>query len=1113
MKKLFNFIPVVMGAIALVGCSNDDFQHFADSKVDLSGKYALKVTVEDSNDGLNMRSYWGNEKEATNLTWVNGEILRVYDSKLQKYDNLVAKNGIFSIDAKDSKVVGEDGTLDYAYALHAEPNCISYAGWNGSNIALLKIEKESINYGEAKSGKNDDVVVYKHAIPMWGKLTPATGDDAEIVGAEQGFSTILRWLTPRAEIKFENGVQANVTAVRARSMKVADGATKEEKEALANLAKTTSVIYTSNTPAKETSTYTALEKLESNEKDAPLSGWFEAILEETEGTHEPSMQKISDETGSVTPDYSNEVVVKVNLDPKTCAYTNVVYLPITYLKNAKYEYLVIEYQVADKWYFLRLVDYGSMVKNEKWGRTERIGGMTVTTSMSKEVSTLADIQEAINAAAEVGSDAEVVLTLKNSIDVEYNQDKTKYQLELPANLTKTVTLTFTESEYKIIPKDTKETERDILTITNPNGATGTLVINNLIVECGIDANFGNAKVQLNGGTYGIAKEDDENGTVKISASELALGTVEFVNTLTLGATDVIVNGEVTLLEGEALKTTGDVTVTETGVIEATIEAANVTVAAKGTAADIKATGNVTVAGTANDITAEGNVTANGTVNEVKKAVNVTLTEGAEVTKSVTASGNVSITKANVGENVTATTGTVTITESTVGETVTTTTGNITVKDSKIKDITTQTGTIEINNLEDDDKLDKEIETINLNGNATVNLKNGFVKNIVNETTAKTPVPTTVTISSEGKSAIGDVKNPDKATISSTWNAGKGYKGFGVNGNYWGYIANDNSASKIYTATQLNYMLGNRNCTLYADIDLDNKAWDGMVKRTRSFNGNGHTISGVVLSSDAKGFINEAGTDGTNSIDIKNLNIDGLSAEGTLSEVGALVGTATTTGETTITISGVNIKDATIKGDDESHDLGGLVGKVDGNVNITKDVFVKAIVEGYYNLGVIVGSMKGNVEIAKEGKVQILKDSKLLVVREYEADDVYDVHAGQAGYVAGQIMENSTLALHVNTNEFFNNVSASTVNPVADLRYDLCRITVDHKDYYFNGCLAATANSFQYFVGFSPESGIEYKKVTTSDLGQTNGYKGETTIPDLTTTKNAFNVFRTSKPAK
>lgn len=434
--------------------------------------------------------------------------------------------------------------------------------------------------------------------------------------------------------------------------------------------------------------------------------------------------------------------------------------------------------------------------------------------------------------------------------------------------------------------------------------------------------------------------------------------------------------------------------------------------------------------------------------------------------------------------------------------ITTKSGNVTVDSTYVNQITTETGTITINSFEENATKEFEVQKLVLTGAATVDLQNGFVKSIENKKTVDGEEEATeVTITSAGKSAIGNVLNLEAATITSTWN-GEKYLGFSTGTDaYWAdYVNNgDNYTTNVYTATQLANLRDIRPATLCADITLNEteeggNLWAGLT-RSASFDGNEHTVKNVVLSETAKGFFN-AVTGATT--EIKNLKIEGIKAEGELTGVGALAGNV----NTSVNISNVKVTGIALEGDDKSYDLGGLIGTVTASttVNVT-DAIIDGVVSGYYNLGGVIGRAGSGAKVVlgvednnSVGGVRVESNTAINVVKEITTDVDRQSYAGRVGMIVGYLL--GKLDVHY----FYNNAKWASIDPLAWL-YDKANVTIEGDYQIFVGCYSN--GSVRQYVGYSPEA-LEFKYFGHTMVNYWNGNKLST---DENATKWAFNVFK------
>lgn len=927
MKKLFKFIPVAMGAIALVGCSNDDFG-YADKNVDLSGKYALEVTVE--NDGSSMRSYWDNSNSSANMAFADGDILRVYDSNLQKYDNLESEGGVFTITQEKSNVLKDD---DYAYALHAEDGCISYAGWNdGKNIALLKINADTKDYYSEKTIKVEDenVVLYKNAVPMWGEVEKTDNSSVTLQGADQYYKTNLKWLTPRVRVVFENGVQAGVQAVRVRSMK-ATAATEQQKEALEELVKTTNIVtYTATNPAEKTEEVDGLNVLENND-DAPLSGWFEAVLDVEE---KRPLRVIDTETNPVQAENTNEIKVSVNITEDN-DYTNVVYIPLTLVKDVDYEYLMVEYQTEDDWYFLRLINYGADIE-KGFGRTNTYSNITVTTAKSEKVTTLKELNQLIASYANFNRDVTVDVELANDIEVKssesksgnwtFNGDLEDTQLIIP-ELENNIVLNFSGEHQLVAATDDEGTEVEKLLIEDKKEITSkgkTLTLNNLSTKLNVEVYT----------IQGIVIDGEFTSDLKVvNAGSLGLAGT-YSGSVIVGSEDSSINGSVILAgsydKGATIKATGDILVNgvekKTGTDKKISLTSDATITIAGTIGTLETTGTTKV-------TTEGSVehswthnSGNLTVQGTAKGGTVTVKGGAVVVEE---GGSIATLTLQEG-----------VTSATIngGSMKTLNTNGVPVALNGV-DVT---GTGETQGLQVKSAIDKAKGGVVING-GTIAALTGYEGEDAAKTTIKTVGTVDIKTVTTGDNLEFTSEIDDETEVVAVENA---------------------ETIEIYTGAQLLALQGSSTLTsvktinLNTDVTAANVEWTPsniLYNKATTFNGNKHKIDGLKIVKNGNTTTNIAffsRINNTETVTVKELKLSGLSYDGeATANVAGLVGTVTSS----VAIDAVDIVGKKLYGIDEVNNVGGLIARAsNGDINIENTTVTFEEIAGKQYVGGLIG---------------------------------------------------------------------------------------------------------------------------------------------------------------
>lgn len=487
MNKFFKFIPAALALVALASCSSDDDLLSSKSLDELNGQPVLKVTV--NNDGITRANAYGD-----NATTVfgDGDKLRVYDEKLQKFDSFK-----FYTDADDaSYFVIEDADNRYVaasdakFALFGAEGQISYAGWNnGKNVALLKLQ--GAEYAEGTTA--DGVVTYKSALPLWGEVAQATGQKYE-------FTTNLNRLTGYAAITFTNGKYGKVTKVRARSLKYAEGKTKADYKPKAGY-----VIKSDGKVMKEdgATEYVSSESTFATATGATaLSGWFDAVLD-------PESKGYLEKTSAPVEAVTDANIIQVIVDPtKMLDYTNIVYLPIV---PGTYELLSFEYQVqgSEDWTVLGAAAGYTATRESK---------LTFGENFAAELETL--VPEELSEI--LANDASISADLSYNIEkltLNANDYHARYEVKIPNMKAKSVTLNIATLENLV-----ENQQLFFINADDEDPYEGTVTINVTAVATENDAkanlpviNLPKASVVLAGDYTGITP------VAIVAAKNVALG--------------------------------------------------------------------------------------------------------------------------------------------------------------------------------------------------------------------------------------------------------------------------------------------------------------------------------------------------------------------------------------------------------------------------------------------------------------------------------------------------------------------------------------------------------------------------------------------------------------
>ncbi len=565
MKKIFSLLPAALGLIALTSCSSDDLFGDSNATVDLSDKLVVTVTEED--DAVTRATRDVNSKVA----YEAGDLLRVYDSKLQAYDNFeYAEAGLekptFILSADEANVgKREDGLFDYAYAIFGSPDIVdpanvSYAGWqDGENIALLKIQ-DAITHaeGKAKTATGDNQVVYTSTLPQWGTVEPVV---SEVTKTGKSFNTSLRYLSGRAKVVFENGANNGtpVTNVRVTSLTYQSGYDADDlATATATLAQKDDLGATGFV-----GTYSTLVTATGA---TPIAGWFEAVLDpdkENDGLRQ-IQSTINQDAVNVA---SGNVIAHTISSGTLTSYTNVFYFPIV---PDTYDVLAFEYS-DDGGASWKFIDYLADYEVARGQKIETDG--TIDLTVSNDLIVNVDYMQNCEAVSKVMSDntiteAPVIINLNLGTPAEYvktidSDVESQYTIYIP-QLKNNMTVNFTTKT--ILNK--KLVIKDVVGADN-NAYTVKFNFSSFTNDKDIEINSTAQEVVLEGNYSALATEAVNviGGNVTVKADDNATTIINLVNT---GTGNIAVDGDdtnalsITKLDaGTATKVTvdGDATLT------------------------------------------------------------------------------------------------------------------------------------------------------------------------------------------------------------------------------------------------------------------------------------------------------------------------------------------------------------------------------------------------------------------------------------------------------------------------------------------------------------------------------------------------------------------------
>lgn len=195
------------------------------------------------------------------------------------------------------------------------------------------------------------------------------------------------------------------------------------------------------------------------------------------------------------------------------------------------------------------------------------------------------------------------------------------------------------------------------------------------------------------------------------------------------------------------------------------------------------------------------------------------------------------------------------------------------------------------------------------------------------------------------------------------------------------IGNENNTPEENRTAFLNYIeqcrdeanaIENKKYVLATDIDLTGITWEPIALVNSVFDGNGHTISGLSLTT---GVNNDLGLfSSINNSTVKDLTITGVTINASVTNAGALAGQIISTGENSVsTISNVNVTfaDADISG--TITNLGGIAGVID-NGTIVNTSTVSNLATGISTItnvgGMVAQNSNGTLEDNGVTNIQI-----------------------------------------------------------------------------------------------------------------------------------------------
>lgn len=929
------FLPACVGLLTLASCSSDDFLGGKSNELDLSDKVVLEVT---DGDAAQMRGY-----AASNygIVFEEGDIMRVYDSKLQKYDNFVfpsvqkGETGYFVLPEGKTPLVDQKtpgGDYDYTYAIYGAADNedgksnISYAGWmDGSQVALMNIQSV-YTYEENPASYQSGGKMYtawKSILPSVGYVTQST---SEVAKGRENFKTTVYSLAGRARIVFENGAGLNVKRVRARAVKFVGENTAEAFETV--------------TPQTGASTYAA----KVTDDNAPyLSGWFEAVLDgfnETTHAYEgEGLRPLTDKEVINNGNAKNFIVANVDIDEDS-EFNNVVFFPIV---PGEYELILFEYSTKEQDSEDATVQgQEDSQKDEDWYYIASLGGeVTRTTSFQPAAITTAfdlntkelipgqdlndnkGLQDAL--APYLAYNKNIAVNVNGKIKVGgSNYAANWYTLNL--NLQNDLTLNISEIAVE---------GTDNVTLNINNTGTGKLTINytpsavaDATPTCTIKVNAA-GDLEL-GGTYANAIEVTNAAGLKLGGSFNSKVTIANATSLALDGT---FDKAVTTPEGGI---SGNIAIAGTYKAGATLQAT-----------DTITTGAVTN-GTETVKLIATNIEIAGQIGKIDTRGKVHLTTGGRVIQAwahregdLTVDGQVPNGTMTVqGGVLTVNKGGYIKTLSLSGATSATITGD---GENTMSTLTTTSTPVTLNNV--------KVTTLNVKaavtGDAGITLNGGTVTTLngYDEGTVKT------TIKSVGTVDIKTVNTDNNLKFTSEID--KDTKAVDVA---------DAATINIYTGAQLLSLKGATtvNATtinLNTDVTATNVEWTPsaiLKNNATTFDGKKHQIVGLNIVTDNTkkntAFFSEINN--SSKVTVKDLTISGLSYDGeTTSLVAGLVGTINSSAD----ITNVLVAGNKLYGTKDVFCVGGMVARAsNGEINITGSTVNFEEIAGKQYVGGLIG---------------------------------------------------------------------------------------------------------------------------------------------------------------
>ena len=273
--------------------------------------------------------------------------------------------------------------------------------------------------------------------------------------------------------------------------------------------------------------------------------------------------------------------------------------------------------------------------------------------------------------------------------------------------------------------------------------------------------------------------------------------------------------------------------------------------------------------------------------------------------------------------------------------------------------------------------------------------------------------------------------------------------------------------------------------LGADLDMSAHKWTPIGNSDKYFNGTfdgqGHTISGIKLTNSSK---TEVGLFGSVQGTVKNLKLTDSQIQGQ-QNVGGIVGMLQGTVEN-CRVGGVTVEAVAVEGENNSGtNCGGIAGNCGWDTSLLKGNYSAATVSGKKNIGGIVGYVFNGTIDTNISQATVSGNEDYGMVVGYKSSSSW-ITLRNNYYIADAASTNSNdvRAFNVKLNDFIAGEGFEMEYNGDNTSYDISNVTMYDGQFKLNGKWYVPAGAtFRFSL---PESDNQYTNISWSDVQVNNG---------------------------